>query len=183
MYIICAKVPETPLWLLSKKRDDEALLSLRWLRGWVSSNAVENEFTELKRYSDTSSSCVACQKNAVQCSHPPADVFEKIKELSRKRTLRPFAVVMFCFMISQFCGTNAIRAYMVQIVKAFGIPIDANWAIVVVGVTVIVGNIICVCFVRLIGKRRLYFISLVGSSINCFGLGMAIYKIFQMFIL
>lgn len=124
------QVPETPLWLLSKKRDDEALMSLQWLRGWVSPKAVESEFNEMKRYSENSNSCVACQKGSVKCLHPPANVREKFKELSRKRTLRPFAIIMFCFAISQLSGMTSIRPYMVQIFKAYAMPIDANWATV-----------------------------------------------------
>lgn len=165
------QVPETPLWLLSKKRDEEALVSLQWLRGWVSPKAVETEFSEMKRYSETSNACVACHKEAVKCSHPPADLREKIKELSRKRTMRPFAIVIFCFAISQFSGMTSIRPYMVQIFKAYAIPIDANWATVVVGVMGLVANIVCMSVVKVFGKRRLYFVSLTGTALSCFALG------------
>lgn len=173
------KVPETPLWLLSKKRDADALVSLQWLRGWVSPKAVENEFNEMKRYSETSNSCVACHKGSVKCTHPPADLREKIKELSRKRTLRPFIVVMFCFAIAQFSGMTSIRPYMVQIFKAYAIPIDANWATVVVGVMSLLANIVCMSVVKVFGKRRLYFVSLTGTALSCFGLGILLTLFFM----
>lgn len=166
------KVPETPLWLLSKKRENEALVSLQWLRGWVSPKSVENEFNEMKRYSESSNSCATCLKVVVKCSHPPAALREKIKELTRKRTIRPFLVVFFCFAVMQFSGVNPIRTYMVQIIRALEIPIDANWATTVVGIIVFVANIVCMSFVRVLGKRKMYFISLIGGAISSFALGM-----------
>lgn len=124
------QVPETPLWLLSKNRKDDAQKSLQWLRGWVSPQAIEKEFSEMQRYSENSNSCIPCQKANIKCSHPPANLQEKLKELIRKRTMRPFFIVMFAFAITQFSGMTSIRPYMVQIFKAYGIPMDANVATV-----------------------------------------------------
>lgn len=123
-------VPETPLWLLSKNRKDEALKSLQWLRGWVSPAAVQKEFLEIQRYSENSNACITCQKANVKCGHPPANLAQKMAELKRKRTLRPFGLIMLSFAIAQFSGLSSIRPYLVQIFKAFSVPIDANWATV-----------------------------------------------------
>lgn len=168
------KVPETPIWLLSKKRDAEALRSLQWLRGWVSPKAVEFEFNDLKRYHETSDSCVACYKASVKCCHPPPGLRERIREIPRKRTMRPFAIIVFCFLVAQFNGLIPIRAYLIQILKAFAIPIDANLATVIVGAMQFLGNIVCMTLIKVLGKRRLFFISLSGSALCCFGLGMSL---------
>lgn len=164
------QVPETPLWLLSKKRDAEALQSLQWLRGWVSERAVAREFAEIKRYSVQSNSCMTCQKAGLVCPHPPATLREKLRELRRKRTLRPFLLIIGCFFISQFSGMNSIRPYMVQIFEAYGLPIDPNWATVIVGLMGLLANIVCMCVVKVIGKRKLYFFSLTGAAASCFAL-------------
>lgn len=37
-------MPESPHWLLSKNRPDDARKSLAWLRGWVPVERIEEEF-------------------------------------------------------------------------------------------------------------------------------------------
>lgn len=123
-------MPETPLWLLSKDRSNDALKSLQWLRGWVAPKAVEQEFQSLVEYNKRSDSCNECIKKNLECHHPKPTIIDKIKELSRKRTLKPFLLVMTLFFLSQFSGIAAMRPYTVQIMKAYNVPIDANWATV-----------------------------------------------------
>lgn len=98
------QVPETPMWLLSKDRPDEALKSLQWLRGWVPAKNVEKEFAEMQRYNVYSSSCGSCQKTKSVCEHPPPTLLQKLNELTRKRNLKPFILLLVCFAFSNFVG-------------------------------------------------------------------------------
>lgn len=93
----------------------------------------------------------------------------------RKRTLRPFALLLVCFLVMQFSGMAAMRAYLVQIFAAYGMPISPNWSTVVVGLMGLVANIVCMGVVRVIGKRKLFFFSLAGASVCCFGLSFYAY--------
>lgn len=165
------QIPETPLWLLSKNRSEDALKSLQWLRGWVSPKAVEKEFASIVRYNEYSKACAECVKAERKCTHPPPTAAQKLKELIRKRTLKPFAVLLIVFFITQFSGMQAMRPYIVLILTAYGTPISPNWATVALGVTGIVGTITCVLTVKFIGKRRLFLISLAevilaGSALS-----------------
>uniref|UniRef100_A0A0K8TQS7 Putative sugar transporter n=1 Tax=Tabanus bromius TaxID=304241 RepID=A0A0K8TQS7_TABBR len=160
-------IPETPMWLLSKHRKEEALKSLQWLRGWVSPKAVEEEFNEIIRYSENSNKCTECQKADVQCPHPPTTLLQRITELKRKRTIKAFILVACLFAISQFSGIASMRPYMVQIFKAYRVPLDPNWTTVVIGVVGIVANMACMICVKLIGKRRISILGLSGSIVCC----------------
>ncbi|KDR09646.1 putative polyol transporter 6 [Zootermopsis nevadensis] len=43
-------MPETPIWLLSRGRHEDALRSLCWLRGWTTPDDVREEFNQLVKY-------------------------------------------------------------------------------------------------------------------------------------
>lgn len=89
--------------------------SLQWLRGWVSPAAVSDEFKDLQRYNAMASSCLSCEKLVTKCEHPPPTLLEKVKDIGRKRTLKPFILVAFQCFIMQFCGIFAMRPYIVQV--------------------------------------------------------------------
>uniref|UniRef100_A0A182VVZ1 Major facilitator superfamily (MFS) profile domain-containing protein n=1 Tax=Anopheles minimus TaxID=112268 RepID=A0A182VVZ1_9DIPT len=178
MIAICF-VPETPMWLLSKNRADDALKSLQWLRGWVSPKAVEQEFQEMKRYSLHSAKCAICEKSgATTCQHPPLTEWAKLKELTRKRNLRPFVLVMLFFVFGQLSGLTGMRPYLVQIFQAYGVPLDANWATVSTGLLGLMANIVCMVSIKFVGKRRLAIISMSVTAISCISLSIYAFNTF-----
>lgn len=125
------QVPESPMWLLSKHREEKALKSLRWLRGWVPQKTVQTEFDSIKRYKDSSNSCENCKTAAVKCTHSTGQsAGQAFKELFRKRTLKPFIVLMSIYSVAYFAGTHHMNAYMVPILTAYQSPMDANIATV-----------------------------------------------------
>jgi MFS family permease len=169
-------VPETPYWLLSKHRKEDALKSLMWLRGWVPSpKYVEKEFNELVRYSEESNRCVACHKLGTKCSHPPASAKELFRELYRKRTLKPFFLVLIMFVFAQFSGLASMRPYLVQIFQTYAVPIDASWATVVIGIMGFFANILSVIVIKPLGKRKIGLISMVGTCISIISLAFYTY--------
>lgn len=148
------------MWLLSKNRTEDAQKSLQWLRGWVSPKAIEKEFAEIKRYSEFSKACASCVKSNAKCPHPPPTTAQKLKELTRKRTLKPFALMTIFYFLAHFSGSHAMRPYIVLVLKAYGTPISANYATVAMGLTGILGTTTCVLTVKLFGKRKLFMTSM-----------------------
>lgn len=165
-------IPETPFWLLARGRTDQALKALQWLRGWVPAANVAQEFKEMQRYSDFSTKCTPCQKEKSEvCDHPPANLKDHMKELVRKRTLKPMIIVTAFFAITQFSGMAGMRPYLVQIFQAYGAPVDASWATVITGLLKFLANIFCMIVVRFAGKRRISLYSIAGTAFCCISLG------------
>lgn len=134
-------VVETPRWLLSKNRNDEAEKSLRWLRGWVSSEVVAQEFNDLKQHSELTKSC---------------SMAEKLAELKRKRTLKPLAIVISLFFLANFTTLTSARAFLTQIFKAYNNSMPADQAVTVMSILEFAGTVSLLVLIRFTGKRRLF---------------------------
>ncbi|XP_063708964.1 facilitated trehalose transporter Tret1-like [Culicoides brevitarsis] len=170
--ISCLFIPDSPYWLLSKNREKDAFKSLQWLRGAANEEIVIQEFSEMKFYNENANKCIPCQKKRVTiCSHTES-FREKAKEMLRKRTLKPFLLVLSFFTFYQLSGMHAMRSYLVQLFETFDSPIDSNWASVIFGIMATSANIVCTISVKFIGKRRLSLISMAFASLSCFALAL-----------
>lgn len=167
------QIPETPYWLLSKNKVQKAEKSLMWLRGWTTKQAIAHEFFEFQRHSERTKSCNSCIKQNLQCSHPPQKFSEKCAELKRKRTLKPFAIILTMFVLAQF-SINAMRPFMVQIFKAYESQLSSDSNVIIIGIFENVANVSFMCFVRFIGRRKIYLFTNFGIFLNaliisCYG--------------
>lgn len=165
------QVPESPSWLLSKNRPKDALKSLQWLRGWVSPQTVHSEFTELKQFNGISNACISCVKQSIKCCHTKVTFTDKIQELKRKRSLKPF-LIMFCLQFfAEFSGAYVWRPYIIQVLNAFGTPINASWITVVNGALGTIASILLISIVKKCGRRKIYLTSISIVTLCSFGLG------------
>lgn len=164
------QVPDAPIWLLSKNRPNDAMEALQWLRGWVPPSAVRAEFEQLKKYKESSHACDLCSRQKKLCPHPSPTFAEKISALFRKEALYPLFLVVFMFFIAQFTGLDAMRTYLVQIMVAYGVPLDPKWATTLTEVAGIAGIVILLCTVHHLGKRKIYLTSLVLTIVSCLSL-------------
>lgn len=101
-------VPESPYWLLSRKREEKAQKSLSWLRGWVSFDQVEKEFNEIRGVLARKVARDKKANHAVQCG-------QKIKPYFQKSFLKPFALCAAVFAIGHFSGKTPLQTYAVQV--------------------------------------------------------------------
>lgn len=164
-------VPESPHWLLSKDRPNDAEKSLQWLRGWVSPSAIHNEFTELQAFSRVANACTDCSKRSVKCIHPTPSFWTKIKEIRRKRNAKPFALCFGLYFLYQFSLVTVWQPYIIQVLKALGTPLDANLVTLVNASFGTIGSILLMMFIQKIGRRKIYLTSIMIVTLCSFGLG------------
>ncbi|VVC95131.1 unnamed protein product [Leptidea sinapis] len=126
-------VPESPIWLLSKGRQKEALHSLCRLRGWAQPEDVKEEFDQLMQYNDVIQQCVICVKEGKSdiepCEHNECNIFKRIIQKFRhvffvKETMRPFSLVMAYFFFHTMSGLLPVRPNMVNVCRALGMKYD-----------------------------------------------------------
>lgn len=150
--------------MLSKDRPKDAQRSLQWLRGWVRDpELVQDEFTKLQNHNILSTACVPCAQQSIKCHHPKASVLDKIRELGRKRNMKPFILVICLNFLLEFAGAIVWRPYLIQVIRAFGVPMDVNNAAMILSLTSIVGSCFFLLTIKTFGKRILY----IGSTAIC----------------
>lgn len=126
------------------------------------------ELNELKLVSKL---CSECKRRGIKCDHPPPGITDKFRDMTRKRALKPFILMSLLSVFTQFSGIIPSSAYLVQVIEALGIAIDANLTTVIFGIIGFIAMICLLLSVRTLGKRRIYLYSMVGNVLACFGLG------------
>lgn len=152
-------------------RPNDAQRSLQWLRGWVKPAAVHDEFKKLQEHIQMVNGCPSCAKQRIPCPHPAPSFYDKIKELKHKRNMKPFVLVMALNVFLEFSGAICWRPYIIQVIKAYGIPLDVHTVAMALSSTSIVGGLCFLLSVKMFGKRRLYLSSTAIVVVCCISLG------------
>lgn len=153
--LLLCLVPESPHWLILKKRDEEAKESMMWLRGWKKSfDSVRKEFEDL-------------YDNLSKSRTENFTLRDNIKEFGKRTFIFPYIICSLSFFIGHFSGMTTLQTYSVIIFTDLNAPMDKRLATSFLGALEFFGTILCVVFVKYVGKRRLTFASTIGCGI-CF---------------
>uniref|UniRef100_A0A1Y1M322 Major facilitator superfamily (MFS) profile domain-containing protein n=2 Tax=Photinus pyralis TaxID=7054 RepID=A0A1Y1M322_PHOPY len=162
---LLSRLPETPYWLLAQNKPEEARRSLAWLRGWTSEVKVEQEFQQIQKnvqmhpagvdnpaFEDDSGRVIPLTK-FINAARPT------VKDLAKRSFLRPFSLMAFLFIWSNFIGVGTTQIYSVVIFSTFKAPVNKYYASVLMSSARVLASILCIFIVRLYGKRRTAMVS------------------------
>ncbi|XP_039763603.1 facilitated trehalose transporter Tret1-like isoform X1 [Pararge aegeria] len=151
-------VPESPHWLVSRKRVEDARKSLQWLRGWTGPQAVEGELRDIQ---------ALFKRKKAEAEDQEETLSEKISQYLDRSFLVPFFLVSYSFFVGHFSGMTTLQTYAVSIFQMLEAPIDKYYATLILGILQIVGSGACVILVHYTGKRPLTFFSTAAAGVCC----------------
>uniref|UniRef100_A0A2S2Q0I1 Facilitated trehalose transporter Tret1 n=1 Tax=Sipha flava TaxID=143950 RepID=A0A2S2Q0I1_9HEMI len=157
--IICicliAAIPESPIWLMAKGKNDEAEKAICWLRGWVEPETVKHEFLELIRYNERSKTQVDADSEG--------GLLKKLAYFKDPSVYRPFKLLMIYFFVAFIVCIIPGRPYIGKILTEVGVPTNQGLYLIIFAALQGIGSVVLMVVVNRLGKR---FLTLLTLSIN-----------------
>ncbi|XP_060837389.1 facilitated trehalose transporter Tret1-like isoform X2 [Rhopalosiphum padi] len=164
--VILCMSPDSPLWLLSKGKNEKAQRTLGKLRGWVTHDKCSNEFHEMVVFMSANKNSTNDKngsKNDSECSW---------KQLFKPDVLKPFRLLLIYFFFSNLLSGVPFGPYLVVVLLTFGADVDVQWTVAFSLGIAIVGGILTVFLVNRLGKRFLTLTTLSICSICYISIGL-----------
>ncbi|XP_063588616.1 facilitated trehalose transporter Tret1-like [Penaeus indicus] len=138
-------VPESPYWLVRKKKIDAAERSLRLLLG-RDGNVAE----ELRAIRSTT-------------TLKQSEVKDQARELRKAHNAIPVVLMLSVFVLRELGGKGPVFNYTVYVFRRAGAQFDAFYCTVFVGVARLASTCVSACTLDLVGRKPL----LVATSVIC----------------
>jgi len=153
-------LPETPAWLISRGRKEDAEKTLCILRG-TDSSQVQEELKSMESLDEKEQSGQSLRMT--------------ITKLLDQSVIKPMVLLVFLFFTQSFSGSNMVSYYTVTILQMAKIPIDENLAAILVAAQYVVGYSLSSMFVTRIPRRALLFGSLALMMLANLSAGLVLF--------
>ncbi|CAL1686914.1 unnamed protein product [Lasius platythorax] len=148
-------LPETPAWLASRDRTDEAKEALLWLRG--PGFNVDKEYQELR---DANAKRKKKEESLLRALHKP-------------NVWKPFLILLVFFALQQLSGIYVILFYAVNVLEDIGVDVNEYAASVGMGVIRLFASILGAGLANTFGRKCLAFVSGFGMAIAAMGVALS----------
>ncbi|CAH1711236.1 facilitated trehalose transporter Tret1-2 homolog [Aphis gossypii] len=154
--IVWMYVPESPIFLIQKKRIDEARQSLMWFRGKDNDKEVSDEMDSLMRHGDQLTKAT-------------------LADYKKRGTLKALLIGLVFQAGTQFSGINIILMYTVDIFKKSGSRMSPHSCTILVGVVQVIGSAIATLTVHRAGRKFFLMVTYGVTALALITIGTCFY--------
>ena len=147
-------LPNSPRWLATKSRSQDARKSLKFYRG--KNYCVDSELSEIN--------------NQLKVKEG-SDFQKQIKIIKEYSIIKRLTLLCFLFFAYQFTGNFSMITFSVTIFKSVESSIDAYTGTIIVGVVRVFAVLCNILITDRVGRRPILIVSLIISSISIATLG------------
>ncbi|XP_023288156.1 facilitated trehalose transporter Tret1 [Orussus abietinus] len=158
--LVQAFVPESPVWLVSRGRIEEARKALEWFyksdakQGKIS--AAEAQFTTIMKENEI--------KLSDQRRSKHGGLSTKLRAFLKPTGWKPMCILFFFFLFQQFSGIYITLFYAVTWFQEVGAGMDSYLASILVGLTRFLCSMVNTWLLRRYKRRPLCIISSLGMA-------------------
>nr|NP_611234.1 uncharacterized protein Dmel_CG6484 [Drosophila melanogaster]AAF57829.1 uncharacterized protein Dmel_CG6484 [Drosophila melanogaster]AAL13664.1 GH21490p [Drosophila melanogaster]ACL90242.1 CG6484-PA [synthetic construct] len=142
-------MPESPVYLAMKGRNDDAAKALQWLRGKDAD--IDDELKEI------------LEESQKQIDMPQVNI---LSSLRRPIVLKGLGIAVLLQVFQQWTGINAVLFYSASIFEDTGSDISGSDATLIIGVTQVTSTLVAVAIIDKAGRRILLLISGVLMAVS-----------------
>lgn len=150
-------LPETPAWLATRGRMDEARQSLLWLRGPGINTEAEHQ--------------ALCTANTIREQKKNS----LLRALNKPNVWKPFLILFLFFAFQQLCGIYVILFYTVNIIEDIGVRLDEYYASVGIGVVRLFASIAGAGLASNFDRKTMACLSGLGMAASAMGVALSIW--------
>lgn len=121
----CFQIPESPIWLVAKGKNDKAEKAMCWLRGWVEPETIKHEFLELIHYNEVSGTCGSKAPAEKDTGLP-----SKLAQFKDPSVYRPMRFMMVLYFVSYVVSIFPTRPFITKIMNEINLVDNQNGLLV-----------------------------------------------------
>lgn len=160
-------VPESPSWLLTQHRMEEAEKAFQWLRG-TAPDATSELDGLIKKHEKL--------KKEVVARNIEYDMMTKLKiNIKKPEFFKPLAIILLFFFITQFSGVNTVAFYTVSLMKDISGAGNEYASMILIDTVRVFASFVACVLLKVCYRRTLLILSGIGTSLCMIAVSVCMY--------